>query len=330
MRQEPFETLYAPLWDRLERQLSGFENPAENQKSPRTAPDDPALFPGYYKIVCNHYALARSRHYSPALVMRLHQLVLRGHRQLYRPDRAWLRKTIAFIGSDFPRTLRQHAAVFYLALTIFMIPAAVTGYVTYHDPVMIYRIMDEAQVSRVEYMYDPRNRKPGRDMERTSETNVRMFGFYIFNNISIGFRAFAGGMLLGLGTVFALLFNGLFLGAISGHLSHAPYAMVFWPFVSGHGAFELTAIVISGAAGLLLARALVMPGALTRRGALRKIAPQALKLVMGAAFMLLIAAFIEAFWSPSSFSPQVRLSVAAVNWTLVIAYFIRAGKKHES
>jgi len=110
----------------------------------------------------------------------------------------------------------------------------VAGYVTYHDPVKIYGVMDESQVSQIEYMYDPQNRKPGRDMERTSETNVQMFGFYILHNISIGFRTFAGGLFLGLGTLLTLLFNGMFLGAISGHLSHAPYANVFWPFVAGH------------------------------------------------------------------------------------------------
>jgi uncharacterized membrane protein SpoIIM required for sporulation len=318
------------MWDRLARLLSGLEKPAGNKNLSPTASDNPSTFPGHYKMVCNHYALAQSRHYSPALVMRLHELVLRGHRQLYRPNRAWLRKSITFIGSDFPRTLRSHARVFYLALLIFIVPAAVAGYVTYHDPVKIYGVMDESQVSQIEYMYDPQNRKPGRDMERTSETNVQMFGFYILHNISIGFRTFAGGLLLGLGTLLALLFNGIFLGAISGHLSHAPYSNVFWPFVAGHGAFELTAIVISGAAGLLLARAVIMPGCLARRGALKEIAPEALKLVMGAAFMLVIAAFVEAFWSPSSFSPQVRLTVAALNWSMVIVYFILAGKKHES
>ncbi len=46
--------------------------------------------------------------------------------------------------------------------------------------------------------------------------------------------------------------------------------------------------------------------------------------------MLVIAAFVEAFWSPSSFSPRVRLTVAVLNWFMVMAYFILAGKKHES
>ena len=41
-----------------------------------------------------------------------------------------------------------------------------------------------------------------------------MFGFYILNNVSIGFRSFAGGIIFGLGTIFFLVFNGLILGGV--------------------------------------------------------------------------------------------------------------------
>ncbi|PAK99903.1 hypothetical protein B8W90_14245, partial [Staphylococcus hominis] len=70
-----------------------------------------------------------------------------------------------------------------------------------------------------------------------------MFGYYIMNNISIGLRTFASGLLAGLGTVLVLLFNGLTIGAAAGHLQHIGHGDPFWRFVCGHGAFELTAIV---------------------------------------------------------------------------------------
>lgn len=326
MHQEQFESLYDPLWKQLDRQLLTLES-----KNSSTDINDQELivFPARYRRICNHYALAGSRHYSPALVGRLHQLVLRGHRQLYRSNRAWLWPCLGFIGHGFPRAVRNHGRYFWLSLLIFLLPAGVAGYFSYQDPVMIYSIMDENQVSKIEYMYDPQNRKPGRIRERTSETDFQMFGYYIMHNISIGFRTFAGGMFLGLGTIFFLFYNGVLLGGIAGHLSHAPFSGVFWPFVAGHGAFELTAIVISGAAGLVLATALIMPGSLPRGAALRGAAPRALQLVMGAALLLVIAALVEAFWSSSSFPSQVRFGVAAVNWCLVAAYLGFAGKKRE-
>lgn len=327
MHQSQFESHNGSRWDLFEKQLAGLES---KKRSSDKKGLDLAGFPESYRKICNHYALAQSRHYSPALVGRLHQLVLRGHQQLYRSNRTWFWPSISFIGRGFPVAVRRHAVPFWIALFLFYFPALVCGYLAYTDPVMIYSVMDERQVAAMEYMYDPQNRKPGRSMERTSETDFQMFGYYILHNISIGFRTFAGGMFMGLGTVFYLFYNGLLLGGVAGHLSHAPFAGVFWPFVAGHGAFELTAIVISGAAGLVLARALLMPGSFSRRTALRLAAPGALQLVMGAALMLVIAAFVEAFWSPSSFSAQIRFGVAAVNWILVITYLIWGGRRYGS
>ena len=338
MHQEQFTSQHHSLWQQFEDQLTTLEQSKKSKKKQKTATDkkpDLASFPSRFRTICNHYALAKSRHYSPALAGRLHQMVLRGHQQLYRSRRNWFWPLLGFLGSGFPTTVRNKIGYFWLAMVLFYGPAAVCGWMSYNDPVLIYSVMDEQQVAQLEYMYDPQNRKPGRDMERSSDTDIRMFGYYIMHNISIGFRTFSGGMFMGLGTVFFLSYNGILLGAISGHLSHAPFAQVFWPFVAGHGAFELTAIIISGAAGLVLAKALVIPGSQARGTALKLAAPHALRLIMGAAVMLVIAAFVEAFWSSSPFPAQIRYTVATVNWLAVIAYLALAGRtfanrKHES
>jgi len=110
---------------------------------------------------------------------------------------------------------------------------------------MIYSVMGAESVRDFESMYDPENSAMGR--ERESDTDLLMFGYYIKHNISISFQMFAGGMLFGLGAVFFLFYNGLLLGAAAGHMANIGLGVTFFPFVIGHGAFELTAIVLSGA-----------------------------------------------------------------------------------
>jgi uncharacterized membrane protein SpoIIM required for sporulation len=259
-------------------------------------------------------------------VAQLHDLVLRGHQRLYRRRGAWLWRLIAFLGGEFPRAVRAHAAFFWLSAALFLLPGLLAGGFCYSQPELIYSILEEGQVADMEYMYDPANRKPGRTADRDSETDFVMFGFYISNNIGIGFRTFAGGILYGVGTVLLLLFNGVVIGGVAGHLTRIGYQDTFWSFVSGHGALELTAIVICGAAGLMLARAVVAPGRLRRTLALRQTAPEALKLVMGAALMLLLAAFVEAFWSSSGVVPTVKYAVAAVLWSAVALYLWQVGR----
>ena len=323
MRQAQFEKEHNELWQAFEDYVSNLEGSRHNKASARVEDLD---FSACYRKICSHYALAGSRNYSPALLERLHGLVLRGHPQLYRQHSAWGWRTLHFIMQGFPRTVRVHSAYVWLSLLVFLLPALLVGIGCYLDGDLIYSIMDNQQVAGMESMYDPANRNPGRSVERASETDFVMFGYYIMNNIGIGFRTFAGGILLGIGTLVLLLFNGVVLGGVAGHLTRLGYQDTFWPFVSGHGAFELTAIVICGAAGLMLGHAILAPGQRTRLMALKQQARAALQLVMGAALMLVLAAFIEAFWSSSSLPVTLKYTLAALFWLLVLFYLARMGR----
>ena len=106
-------------------------------------------------------------------------------------------------------------------------------------------------------MYDPANKRLGM---RESDTDVLMFGFYIWNNVRIGFQTFAGGMLAGVGSAWFLGANGVIIGAVAGYLTQAGFGETFWSFVSGHSALELSAIVLSGAAGFKLGLAVDRAG----------------------------------------------------------------------
>jgi len=326
MKQQQFIEQQRPLWDSFRQLADELEKPPR-----RRAAVELERLPELYRRLCADYALARHRHYSTGLVDELHDLVQRGHRLLYRRKSAWLWRMVAFVWSGFPNTLRRHSRAFWLATFLFYGPALVTGLACYFDPDFIYTILDPFEVASMEFMYDPANPLPGRGEDRASDGDIAMFGYYIWNNIGIGFRTFASGMLAGVGTVLLLLFNGVVIGGVAGHLTQLGFSSTFWTFVAGHSAFELTAICISGAAGLLLGKAIIAPGRRNRGEALRLAALEAVRLVMGAALLLLGAAFIEAFWSSNgAVAPAVKYTVAAVLWTVLIAYLALAGRGRDA
>ena len=100
----------------------------------------------------------------------------------------------------------------------------------------------------------------------------------------------------------------------------------FFEFVIGHGSFELTAIVVSGAAGLILGHAIVHPGVHSRWDALRVRGLVAVQIALGAALMLAVAAMIEGYWSPSQVGGSVKYAVGSVLWLVVILYLGLAGR----
>ena len=97
-------------------------------------------------------------------------------------------------------------------------------------------------------------------------------------------------MLFGLGSVFFLVYNGLTIGAVAGLVTAAGHGKNLLTFTCTHGAFELTAIVISATAGMVMGYALVDTRGRTRFGSLRAHARDIVYLVMGAALMLAVAA----------------------------------------
>lgn len=320
MKQRRFVEQYEHDWQEFERLVQSTSGGSGVESRP--ALDVPAA----YRRICHHYTLARSRRYSPALIRRLEDLVWRGHQLLYRRRGSVRWRFLSFVTGGFPRALRSQYRYVLWSVALFFLPALAMGLACYADPEIIYTIIAPDGVAEMETMYDPGNDKIGRTEGRQAESDFVMFGFYIYNNIGIGFRTFAGGVLFGIGTVFLLLFNGLHIGGVAGHLSRLGYVDTFWPFVAGHSALELIAIVVCGAAGLMLAHGLIAPRQRTRLDALRERARQAVPLVTGAALMLTLAAFIEAFWSSSGAEPGTKLMVGGGFWLLVVAYLLLAGR----
>jgi uncharacterized membrane protein SpoIIM required for sporulation len=320
MTQEDFQRHHESDWVRLQAMLDALSSRKGRSQV------DAAEFPRLYRRVCQHLAIARERQYATYVVDRLNDLVLRGHQQFYSAQAGLLSRMLHFVGAGFPRLVRAEWRLLLVAFALFYLPQLWMGWMTYHRPEMIYTVMDAAEVSQFESMYRPDAPHIGR--ERGADNDFVMFGVYIKNNISIGFQTFAGGMAFGLGSIFFLLFNGIFLGGVAGYLTQLGYGGTFWPFVIGHGAFEDTAIVLAGLSGLKLGFALIAPGQRTRLQALIGAARIAVRIVYGVVGMLVIAAFFEAFWSGSAWVPaQIKYAVGAALWCLVAAYFLLLGRQ---
>jgi uncharacterized membrane protein SpoIIM required for sporulation len=311
------------LFERRRRQgWQGFEALLDTLEAGRR-PASAALFPGLYRGVCQDLALARSRQYGADLEERLNRLALRGHQLLYGEAPVAREAAVRFALGGFARRVRAQAALFWLCALLLFGPLAGMAAAVVADPDLAYAVLDPGRVAQLEAMYGS---APG---ERGSAGDFLMFGHYVYNNVGIALRTFAMGILFGVGSVFVLVHNGVTIGAVAGHLHNAGLGGAFYPFVVAHGAFELPAIVLAGMAGMRLGLALLGPGRKSRRQAVREAALGAVPIVYGVVAMLVIAAFVEAFWSSSDGLPAaLRYLTGAAAWVAVAGYFSWAGRSH--
>jgi uncharacterized membrane protein SpoIIM required for sporulation len=314
MRQTAFEAAHAAEWQAFERFLEG-EKPA---------PFAPTELPARYRHLCQSLALAADRQYSPELVDRLNRLALRGHGVLYRNRRRESQRVLEFVLGGFPALVRREWRLVVAAALVFFGPLAALIGVLQAYPEFVHYLLEPEQIASFHQMYDPANTRLGM---RPADTSLLMFGFYIWNNVRIGFQTFAGGLAAGVGSLWFLASNGVIIGAVAGYLTQVGFGRTFWSFVAGHSAPELLAIVLAGAAGLRLGTAIVSPGNASRRAALVAAAKPAVRLMYGAALMFFLAAFVEAFWSPNTVVPfETKVAVGLGLWGAFLLYFLLAGR----
>jgi uncharacterized membrane protein SpoIIM required for sporulation len=330
MKQEAFVARHEAEWQALEHWLR------ERGDQPKVARKSSARWQGLadedmpvrYRRLCQQLALARRRGYSPQVLERLQGLMQRGHAVLYRAPAPPWRHALMFFIAEFPRLVRAQRGCLWASLLLFALPLFGMFFAIQHSPELANSVFSPQELAQYEQMYDPDD--PQRKLGRDDGTDLMMFGHYIMNNISIGFRTFASGLLAGVGTIFVLLTNGVVIGTAAGHLQSVGHGDPFWRFVVGHGAPELTAIVIAGAAGLRLGLDLIAPGRRRRVDALIEAGRVGAKLCIGVFAMLVFAAFVEAFWSSIAWMPAwIKYSVGGALWALVLGWLALGGRRKQ-
>jgi uncharacterized membrane protein SpoIIM required for sporulation len=318
-----FEQAYQAEWTELENSLTVL---AGRKDTPLMPPISGARFAALYRRACEHLALARARSYPAYMVDRLERMTAEAHQVIYHRREIGAGLIRRLLAHDFPVAVRDHLGYVTTALLTFALPMIVVGLLVYWRPELILSVVSAETAASFEAMYSPAADSIGRT--RDASTDWMMFGYYIRNNISVAFQCFAAGLFVGLGSLFFLAYNGAFSGAVAGYLVDRGLSSTFFSFVVTHSAFELTAIVLAGTAGLRIGHALLAPRRLTRRQSLIEASKDVTVLLYGLTAMLLVAAAVEAFWSSANWIPRpVKYSVAALCWATVVGYFALQGRR---
>jgi uncharacterized membrane protein SpoIIM required for sporulation len=321
-----FEEMYQSEWAELETLLDRVLGRKTGNNAQAPSPVCGARLAALYRRACEHLALARARSYPAHTVDRLERITADAHQLIYHRRELGLARMKNLMAVEFPSAVRKHISYVGLAAATFAVPTIVIAVLVYWRPELILSVVSSETAASFEDMYSPTADSIGRT--RTATTDWMMFGYYIRNNVGVAFQCFAGGLFAGLGTLFFLAYNGAFAGALAGYLTARGLSPTFYSFIATHSAFELTAIVLAGSAGLRIGRALLAPDRLTRRQSLVVAAQDSVVLLYGVTAMLFVAAAVEAFWSSASWlAPPVKYGVAAVCWIAVLGYLAFQGRR---
>ncbi len=303
-----------PEWKELESDVAWFRNGSSRRDAARVA-----RFAKRYRAVCGDLSLAISMRFPISTTEYLHQLVADAHTQLYRAEtfrlRRWGRKVLIEVPQ---RILRDPCT--WISFCVFWGLFLGSLIASLSSEEFANSIAGEHTLQQIEVMYSHPMATDVFDSSRGAMT-----GFYLFNNAGIGLRCFASGIFLGVGSLMTLAFNAIILGTIFGHMIGSPSADNFTTFVTAHGPFELTAVVLSAAAGLRLGWAIIDTRGRSRRESLRETSPRALEQAGVATVLFLLAAYIEGFISPTEIAYEYKALTAIGSTLILLAYIVGLG-----
>jgi len=305
-------------WSELEMLCIQFE-------SKRTASREPerlTRFAALYRSLCADLALAEAYQLPPEVTRYLHRLVGRAHNQLYRSHEFTVSTWARTLLYEVPQQL-FHDGYLRLAFCIFWGAFLLSAMLATSQPGFAEAVIGAEQIQMMEEMYD----QPISEMSQ-SERGA-MLGFYVFNNAGIGLRCFAFGLVFGVGGMLVTFYNAVSLGTVFGHMSTLKQWENFSEFVTAHGPFELTAVVLSAAAGMRMGFSLINTGGLRRIAALQRAATQATPVACVGVLLFVMAALIEAYVSPAPIPYGYKAGVAVLSAGLLMFYFVGLGMPQE-
>lgn len=281
-----------------------------------------------YRQATNSLSVAREISLDRSLLDYLEALCCRAYLAVYAPQESLgglLRRTFVY---GIPQAMRRSAIPLLLSFIALALGTA-TGYLLFFEDNTWYNT------------FMPGSLGGGRGINSSREDLLRViysddanaldslgaFAAYLFShNTRIAIFAFSLGVMVCLPSFMLAAYQGLILGVFFALHVDRGIGMDLFGWLSIHGVTELSAIVIATAGGFRLGLAVLFPGNLRRRDALRREGSDAVKLAVFAAIMLVAAGLLEGFGRQLVQDRDTRLIIGWGIGALWLAYVLFSGK----
>ncbi len=306
MKEITFLKERATKWEDFEKLLK------EKHANPRD-------LAGLFIEVTDDLSYSRTNYPKSKTTQYLNGLAARVHQEIYKNKKENRGRIFSFWKTEVPLSMAKHQKQLFLSFFVFALCSALGFISEMYDENFVRFIIGDGYVDETIQRI-----KEGKPLGIYGEGEQgAMFFMITLNNILVSFRVFAMGMLFSFGTGYELFRNGVMLGAFHGffwryHLL-GKSLLVVWI----HGSFEISAIILAGAAGFVLGNSLLFPGTYKRLESFKRGALSSLKIVVGIVPIFIVAGFLESFVTRYTNMPLwLSLFIIFGSLSFVIWYFI--------
>ncbi len=280
--------------------------------------ENPDQFSDLYLHLINDLAYAQTYYKKSKLVVYLNNLAVNVYQKIYLTKREESNLLLYFFKIDVPVLLYRYRR-YILYSFLFFLTAVLIGVISAaNDDSFVRLILGDDYVNTT--LQNIENGDPVAIYK--SGSNWGSFIGITFNNLKVGLTGFVYGITGGIGTAYVLLQNGIMVGAFQYFFEQQD---VLWKSAKGiwiHGAMEIFAIVIEGAAGFVLGASILFPKTFSRLTSFKKGMRDGVKIVISTFPFTIAAGFLEGYVTRYSDTMPNFLALLIILGTLAtISYY---------
>jgi uncharacterized membrane protein SpoIIM required for sporulation len=271
-----------------------------------------------YIHLTDDLAYARTYYPNSNTTAYLNRITQQAHRIIYQNQPMKRGRIAAFWRYEFPLLVYSARKEVLVSFLIFFI-ASLIGFISNrYDPGFVRIIMGDSYVNMT-----LANIEKGDPLAIYKSMNqVQMFLGISINNIYISFLAFIFGIFSAFGTGYILLKNGIMLGTFQGFIVQKGLLLDSVSTIWIHGTFEIFAVIVAGAAGIVMGNSIVFPGSFSRLQSFRKGAMKGVRMVAGLIPVFIVAASLEGFVTRYTHAPYLlKFSIIGLSLFTITLYF---------
>lgn len=271
----------------------------------------------YIQLV-NDLSYAQTYYPKSKTILYLNNLAAKAFQKIYKTKREDSNRFVHFWKVEVPLIVYEYRRYVYYSFIIFLSFVAIGALSAAYDDSFVRLILGDSYVNM-----SLENIEAG-DPVAVYKSGSNWGGFIAItlNNLYVGICSFLFGILGGLGTAYYMLVNGIMVGAFQYFFYQEG---VIWESVRGiwiHGSMEIFAIVIEGAAGLILGASLLFPKTYSRIISLKMGVKNGVKILISTFPFTIAAGFLEGYVTRYSNTMPNWLSVGIILFTLsLISYY---------
>ena len=272
-----------------------------------------------YIEITDHLSYAKTFYPNSNTEAYLNGLASSAHQKIYKTKKESKNRLITFFTHEFPLMFRQHHRELLVAFLVFILFVVIGAFSAANEGDFVRSFLGDGYVNMT--MENIEKGDPMGVYKEQGEFN--MFLGITLNNIKVALMAFAYGIMLGIGSLFIMMQNGIMLGSFQylfyeqGLLWQS--ARTIWI----HGTIEISVIIIAGCSGLVLGNGMLFPGTYTRLESFIKGVKNGLKILVSTIPFFIIAGFLEGFVTRHTEMPDwLAITIIISSLTLIIFYYI--------